>query len=149
MSTPSTPSSPVRLPIGTPEQFRWLRGVVMAILVLNLLDAIFTLYWVYSGHAREANPLLRDLIDASPLAFVVIKLGLVGYGSSMLWRHRDRPLAVIAIFSLFVVYYALLLWHLGFLGLVLGEQLDSRAALLGPASGVRGRDRRRPGGSGR
>lgn len=100
-----------------------MRGVVKAILVLNLLDAIFTLFWVQAGLAREANPFLRDLVASSPVAFVVVKLGLVGLGSSMLWRHRERPLAVIAIFSLFVVYYALLLWHLGFLGLVLGEQI--------------------------
>jgi hypothetical protein len=97
MSTPSPRSSNV-LSIGTPEQYRWLRGIV-------------------------ANPVLRDLIDASPVAFVGIKLGLVGLGSSLLWRHRDRPLAVIAIFLAFLVYYALLLWHLGFLALVVGELL--------------------------
>jgi len=122
MSTPS-PRSSSALSIGTPEQYRWLRGIVATVLVLNLLDAVFTLVWIQAGHAREANPVLRDLIDASPVAFVGIKLGLVGLGSSLLWRHRDRPLAVIAIFLVFLAYYALLLWHLGFLALVVGELL--------------------------
>ena len=121
MGTP--PASSPALRIGTAQQFRWLRGVVTAVLFLNLLDAIFTMLWVYSGQAREANPVLRDLIDASPVAFVLVKLGLVGYGSSVLWRHREQPLAVVAIFLVFLIYYALLLWHLGFLGLVLAETL--------------------------
>ena len=125
VNTPSTSSSPARLRIGTPQQFAWLRGIVMAVLVLNLLDAVFTLFWVYAGLAREANPLLRDLIEASPLAFVGIKLGLVGLGSALLWRHRKRPLAVVAIFLSFLIYYGLLLWHLEFLGLVLRELLAS------------------------
>ena len=93
------------------------------VLVLNLFDAVFTLFWIQAGHAREANPFLRDVLDASPVAFVGIKLGLVGLGSSLLWRHRDRPLAVVAIFLIFLVYYILLLWHLGFLALVVGEHL--------------------------
>ena len=125
MSTPSRRSSSsfLALEVGTPEQYRWLRGIVATVLVLNLFDAVFTLLWVQAGHAREANPFLRQLIEASPLAFVGVKLGLVGLGSSLLWLHRDRPLAVTAIFLAFLVYYTLLLWHLGFLALVVGERL--------------------------
>jgi hypothetical protein len=38
-----------------PSTFRWLHGIVKTVLVLNLLDAIFTLVWVRFGYAREAN----------------------------------------------------------------------------------------------
>ena len=64
MSTPS-PRSSSALSIGTPEHYRWLRGIVATVLVLNLLDAVFTLVWIQAGHAREANPVLRDLIHAA------------------------------------------------------------------------------------
>lgn len=106
--------------IGTPQQFRWLLGIVKVILVLNLLDAVFTLAWVWLGLAREANPLLRELVHEHPVAFVGVKTGLVGLASLLLWRLRHRPLAVVAIFVAFLAYYALLLAHVGFGSLVLG-----------------------------
>jgi hypothetical protein len=111
------------LRIGTPQHFRWLQGVVKVILVLNLLDAVFTLLWVWAGLAREANPLLRDLVQHSPVAFAASKLALVGLGSLLLWHWRERPLAVVAIFVAFLAYYALLLAHVGFLSLVIGALL--------------------------
>lgn len=108
------------LRIGTPQHFRWLQGIVKVVLVLNLLDAIFTLLWVWAGLAKEANPLMRDLAHHHPVAFAAAKLALVGLASALLWRWRDRPLAVVAIFLAFLVYYALLLAHVGFLSLVVG-----------------------------
>jgi hypothetical protein len=109
---------PAGLQIGTPEQFRWLHGIAKTVLLLNLLDAVFTLYWVYSGLAEEANPLMRELLRR-PLLFMAIKLALVSAGSWLLWRHRERASAVIAIFVVFLVYYAILVHHLGFLGEVI------------------------------
>ena len=38
-----SPKAPSDSWIGTPEQFRWLLGIVKVVLALNLLDAIFTL----------------------------------------------------------------------------------------------------------
>jgi len=105
--------------IGTPEQFNWLLGLVKALLILNLLDAILTLFWVYSGLGQEMNPLLRDLIENSPIGFVIVKLSLVALGSLLLWRHRERKLAVIAIVLAFLLYYGLLLWHIGLLSRIL------------------------------
>lgn len=100
------------LEIGTREQYEWLLGVVKAVLVLNLLDAILTLWWVTHGQAVEANTLLRDLVVENPLQFVLAKIALVSLGSVFLWRFRTRPLAVIAIFGAFFVYYLVLLHHI-------------------------------------
>ena len=109
--------------IGTPEQFRWLLGIVKVVLALNLLDAIFTLIWVNAGLAREANPLLAEIVRDHPFAFAIVKLGLVAGGSFLLWRYRNRPLAVVGIFAAFLVYYMLLLYHIGYLSLVVGTLL--------------------------
>jgi hypothetical protein len=100
--------------IGTPEHFAWLQGIVKALLLLNLLDALFTLIWVRAGLAREANALMRTLVNEHAVAFVVLKLGLVGAGSWLLWTLRERAAAVVAIFVAFLVYYVLLLYHLQF-----------------------------------
>lgn len=101
-----------RLPVGTPEHFRWLHGIVKAVLVLNLMDALFTLVWVRAGLAREANPLMERLVNEHAVGFVLIKLGLVGLGSWLLWKRRERPAAVLGIVAVFLAYYLLLLYHL-------------------------------------
>ena len=107
----TAPAPPRRLPVGTPEHFGWLHGVVKTVLVLNLLDALFTLVWVRFGFAREANLMIDKLIDHQPLVFIAVKLGLVGMGSWLLWQRRDHPTAVVAIFIAFLVYYLVLLYH--------------------------------------
>ena len=106
--------------IGTREHFRWLEGIVKGTLVLNLLDALFTLFWVVNGLAREANPLLHVVVHEHPVVFVAAKLSLVSLGSLLLWRYRGCPLAVVAIFVAFLVYYLLLLIHVDYLAWLLG-----------------------------
>jgi len=101
--------------VGTPEHFRWLQGIVVGVLFLNVLDAAFTLHWVNSGLAEEANPLLSEIAQSHPIFFMSVKLGLVSLGSWLLWSRRHRPLAVIAIFLAFIVYYCVVLYHVEFL----------------------------------
>jgi hypothetical protein len=110
--------TPAPSSIGTEQQFRWLLGIVKVLLVLNLLDAIFTLIWIYAGLAREANPLLAELIINHPVLFAAAKIGLVTLASLFLWRLRYRPLAVVGIFIAFLVYYFLLLYHIGYLSML-------------------------------
>lgn len=99
-------------PVGTRLHFRWLKGIVKWLLPLNLIDGIFTLLWVRTGRADEANVLLRDLVHGDALLFMLVKLTLVSLGAIFLWRLRRRPLAVVAIFVAFFVYYVVLLVHL-------------------------------------
>lgn len=98
--------------IGTRQQFQFLHRLVMTVLVLNLLDGVLTLIWVFTGAATEANPLLEHLVVDQPILFMAAKTSLVGLGSILLWRHKKRPAAVVAIFVGFLAYYLLLLYHL-------------------------------------
>ena len=100
--------------VGTPEHFRWLQSIVKAVLILNLLDAVFTLVWLQFDLAEEANAFIRDLAHGNALGFVLAKISLVSLGSLLLWRYRTRPLAVVAIFGAFLIYYLVLLHHLQF-----------------------------------
>jgi hypothetical protein len=111
-SQPLDPGLDAHSRIGTPEQFRFLEGMVKWVLVLNLVDAVLTLLWVRAGLAREANTLMDELVNENALAFVLVKLSLVGMGSWLLWNRRHSPLAVIAIFAVFVTYYGILAHHL-------------------------------------
>jgi len=105
------PSPAPGFSIGTPQHYRWLHGIVKTVLVLNLLDAIFTLVWVRFGYAREANLMIDRLVEHHALAFFGVKIGLVGMGSWLLWQRRNHATAVIAIFIAFVAYYLVLLYH--------------------------------------
>jgi hypothetical protein len=98
--------------VGTPQQFRWLHGIVKAVLVFNLLDACLTLLWVRAGLAVEANTLLDELVNEHAVVFVAVKVLLVGLGSWFLWQRRRSPVAVVGIFIAFLTYYWVLLYHL-------------------------------------
>jgi hypothetical protein len=109
-----SPTEPSALPgfrVGTPQHFHWLHGIVKTVLVLNLLDAIFTLVWVRWGFAREANLMIDRLVERHALAFIAVKLGLVGMGSWLLWQRRNHATAVVAIFIAFMAYYMVLIYH--------------------------------------
>ena len=90
-----------------------LRLVVVALLVLNLLDAVFTLVWVEAGIAEEANLLLEGILSQSAIGFMTVKMALVSLGVLLLWRHRDRRLAVAGLVVACVAYHSLLVYHLG------------------------------------
>ncbi len=114
---PASPAGPPRRRfdtgwVGSPQHFAWLELIVRAILVLNLADAVLTIFWISSHQAIEANPLLAALAHDHPLAFVAVKLSLVSLGTLLLWRQRKRPSAVVSIFAAFLAYYFLLVYHL-------------------------------------
>lgn len=111
------------LSIGTEQHYRWLHGVVKAMIVFNLLDAVFTLFWVRAGLAREANAVMRMLVNEHAVLFVVAKLTLFSLSSLLLWRLREHASAVIFLFIAFVFYYLVLLHHLTFSSLLVRSYL--------------------------
>jgi hypothetical protein len=120
----TVPAAPSRLPVGTPEHFRWLQGIVKTVLVLNLLDAIFTLVWVRWGFAREANLMIDRLVDQNAVGFIGVKMSLVGMGSWLLWQRRHHATAVIAIFIAFLTYYMVLLYHVQYAATLVRSLFD-------------------------
>ena len=67
---------------------------------------------VSTGVAYEANPLLAPLVEKHLWVFAGVKFLLVVLGAWLLWRLRRYRLAIIAIFFGFIIYYALLIFHL-------------------------------------
>jgi hypothetical protein len=106
------------LVIGTPEHFRWLYAIAKWVLLLNLLDGVFTLIWVEFYGAGEKNIMLSDLVHTSALMFMLVKLTLVSLGILFLWRNRSNPLAVICLFFSFFSYYLVLLYHIQYSSMV-------------------------------
>lgn len=116
--------------IGSEREFRWLRLIVMLIIFLNVLDATFTLYWINTGLAKEANILLRNLVENHPLLFVIVKFTLVLAGTYILWRNRYNKYAVSGLFLAFLVYYALLLYHIGYFSHLISREIFNPVVTL-------------------
>lgn len=82
------------------------------VLILNLLDAVWTLCFVEAGVADEANPLMSSALGHGPLGFMVFKLALVSLSVLLLWRLRHRRSATVALFSGAAAYGLVVSWHL-------------------------------------
>ena len=108
--------------IGNLQHYQWLKGIVAFICVLNVIDGILTLVWISTGRAEEANPFMNELILRNPILFMVGKLILVFLGTWLLWRMRRVKAAVIAVFGIFLAYYAVLIYHLKSMDLRLIQQ---------------------------
>jgi hypothetical protein len=108
------------VPVFVPGDFATtMFAMVKSILVLNLIDAVLTIYWVRNGLAYEMNPLLAESVQHFPIMFVLIKLSLVGLGVYVLWRNRSNRLAMGAIFVAFAAYFGLFLYHISYISYTL------------------------------
>jgi hypothetical protein len=85
-----------------------------ALLVLNLLDATATYFWVHTGLASEANPLMAGAISLGPSAFLLSKVALVGLAVLLLWRNREEHGARMALVPLSLLYAFVAGGHIGF-----------------------------------
>ena len=82
--------------------------IAVVVLLLNVSDALFTLFWVRWGTASEANPALADLVTV-PAVFVATKMALVCLGLALLVIRRRHWLAATGLVLALVVYTLLLL----------------------------------------
>jgi hypothetical protein len=88
-----------------------LKGLIFFLILFNVLDGMMTIAWVGSGRATEANPLMELLIQIHPVLFMATKILLVGLGALLLWRFRDRALAVGSLYLCVAAYLLLMLYH--------------------------------------
>ena len=89
-----------------------LKNMLIAIVGLNLFDAIATLSWIKYGIAKEANPLMEPLILHSPLLFISVKMGIVLTVCWFLWKQRENSYTLAASKIVYSAYTVLALWHM-------------------------------------
>ncbi len=90
-------------------------GICLAILLLNLLDALFTLGFLQSNLAEEANPLMNLAYRTSPMGFVFLKLAMVQSGILILYLNRRLRVAQYALTAVAAIYVAIVSYHLAFI----------------------------------
>jgi hypothetical protein len=85
------------------------------LLILNLLDGLFTLTYLQMELAEELNPLMRVAYEHSPLSFMASKVAIVSLGLTLLCLHRTLRLSERAIQAGAVLYAVIDVYHLAFL----------------------------------
>lgn len=93
----------------------YLSPASVALLVLNLLDGLFTLTFLQLEVAEELNPLMRLAYEHSPLLFMLAKLVIVNAGLSLLCMHRSMTASRMAIRAGALIYAVINIYHLAFL----------------------------------
>jgi Domain of unknown function (DUF5658) len=85
------------------------------LLVLNLLDGLFTLTFLQMDVAEELNPLMRVAYEHSPLSFMAVKVTIVSLGLTLLCLHRSLKISQRAIQAGAALYCVIDVYHLAFL----------------------------------
>ncbi len=68
----------------------FMRGTILAVGVLSVLDALATLVGVQRGIFFEANPLLREALDSHPVWFLLLKGGFTFFWMGIMLREIQR-----------------------------------------------------------
>lgn len=94
-----------------PAVGRAVRWAACLVIVLNMLDAVWTLTYVRLGAADEGNPLMDQALSWGPLLFMLAKLTLVSLSVLLLWRLRHRRSATVGLFSAAMTYIVIIGYH--------------------------------------
>ncbi|MCA9501594.1 MAG: hypothetical protein H6748_13000 [Spirochaetaceae bacterium] len=87
-------------------------ALLLAIFLLNVADAFFTMLWLERG-GREANPVMDFFLDIGPYAFLAQKCLVVGFWLVLLLVHKNYRLARIGLYASLAIYGTLLIVHFG------------------------------------
>ena len=103
-----------------------LRGWILLtlFLVLNLLDAHFTLIYLQRGGA-EANPVAAWLLDAGMGTFFFIKSLGISLGAILFCVLKNFPNARVGVLAALLLYQVLLFYHFALYGNFFGAMLQS------------------------
>jgi hypothetical protein len=113
--------SPIPLKDSLHQRLFTFMRLLSALIVMNVLDGFFTLVWVSTNQATEANPLMELTLDIHPVLFIVVKITLVYLGAIILMRYWEKAFAVLSLavalcfYSLVLSYHCAMLVALGFL----------------------------------
>jgi Domain of unknown function (DUF5658) len=89
--------------------FDYALGVL---LVLNVLDAVFTSWWIATGLATEANPLMAKLLDHGIAPFVLTKVG-IGIAAVLVFKaFAKHRLSHVGVVGLVAIHLGVFMMHM-------------------------------------
>lgn len=92
----------------------WISGpylvALIGVVVLILIDTFSTLHIIHMG-GGEANPIMRWMLELSPIMFALVKAGTALVAFLLLGVHRYFPVARVLTSILLLAYGALVCYH--------------------------------------
>ena len=79
--------------------------------LLNLADAVLTIFWIRNGFATEGNHLMATLLDMGDFPFLGVKIAIGGVTAFTLWRWQDYRIARYGLNLSLAIYLGLMLIH--------------------------------------
>ncbi|MCO6511282.1 MAG: hypothetical protein J5I65_10880 [Aridibacter famidurans] len=99
--------------------------------ILNLLDAVLTVYWVRHGYATEGNRLMATLLELGNLPFILVKVAVGVVAAFSFWNWQEFRLARAGLTLALVLYTGVMGVHfltgLSAAGVVSGEMIHDIA----------------------
>ena len=83
----------------------------LLLFVLNLADALLTIFWVRTGAATEGNTLMARLMEVGYAPFLLVKLSVGALVAYTLYRFSSLKLARRGLRFVLCLYLALMLVH--------------------------------------
>lgn len=80
--------------------------------LLNMVDAVLTIYWVRNGFATEGNALMASLLEIGNGPFLTVKLIIGAVTAIVLWRWKNLRVAQLGLTIALAVYIGLMAVHL-------------------------------------
>jgi len=85
--------------------------ILLFLMILNIIDALATAFWIENNLASEANPVMQTWLDISPTFFIVMKIFLVSVCGALLWKLRHRKLTYILLTPVLIIYTYIFFKH--------------------------------------
>ena len=85
--------------------------ILVVLMILNIVEALATAFWIDNNLASEANPLMETWLNFSHTFFITMKIFLVTACSYLLWILRHRKLTYFLIAPVLVIYLWVFLKH--------------------------------------
>ena len=95
----------------TPRARAVINILLPVLVLLTLIDLTATVFWVSSGIATEANPILEAVIQKSFLLFAFVKISLAYFGVLILRHHKKKRIVFDLAMAAVFVYLGVTAWH--------------------------------------
>lgn len=99
---------------------------------LNLLDAVFTLFWVHNDYAAEGNQLMAGVLEIGYAPFLLLKIGVGALAAVVISHWGNLPIAKYGLSLALTVYVGVMGVHfftgLSAFGLLSDASVDEFAA---------------------
>ena len=98
----------------TPRARAVINILLPVLVLLTLIDLTATVFWVASGIATEANPILEAVNQKSQksfLSFAAIKISLAFAGVLILRHHKKKKIVFDLAMAAVFVYLGVTAWH--------------------------------------